>query len=483
MKRKMALLLAGFMAVSMLSGCGKAEEGQEKQEESVGVSVTDENSEEVQKEVAEEVTEIVIWSANAHSKEYMIEEAEKFNETIGKENNIKVVYEVYSDAQQLLDVAIINGEGEPDIWSNMDFAKAAENGYVLCLDDIPELEDFMAEHNDYRVNGVNCIEDKCYRVPVGSQAYGLAYNKDMFVEAGIVDENGEAKPPTTLEEMIECARILTQPDKQQYGMIFPLQWGSSYGYEIEYTSYGITGFARYDARTGLYNRSEGIAPLLNTMMTIKDEGLMYPGTEALDNDQARARFAEGNVGMKFCVTWDIGVWNDQFPAKFDLGIAPVPVIDEDNAYMQKKGANFSAYISASNAAKKGTEKVAIVFEWLHSDEILAGLCVNCGDFPWDADVLNTVNLDGENLAKGLADFAEIIAISTPSPLELSIDVSGYSSNYESFVNDVWSGKVSVEEWLAERDKIYNEGVTKYKEAHPDVDQSDRIIPDYEYKKR
>ncbi|UKI35906.1 MAG: hypothetical protein L6V93_17925 [Clostridiales bacterium] len=59
---------------------------------------------------------------------------------------------------------------------------------------------------------------------------------------------------------------------------------------------------------------------MEAIMQIKSDGSYYPGAEGIDNDPARARFAEGNIGMKIGYSWDVGVLNDQFPCKNATGV-------------------------------------------------------------------------------------------------------------------------------------------------------------------
>jgi len=58
---------------------------------------------------------------------------------------------------------------------------------------------------------------KIYGVPFGglggAYVMTLFYNKDLFTKAGIVDENGEPKPPQTWEEFVEVAQKLTDRKK------------------------------------------------------------------------------------------------------------------------------------------------------------------------------------------------------------------------------------------------------------------------------
>ena len=61
----------------------------------------------------------------------------------------------------------------------------------------------------------------------------------------------------------------------------------------------------------------------------------------------------------------------------------------------------------------------------------------------------------------------------------SVDVSGYEARGEVFTSQVWTGKMSIDEFIKESTKIYNEGVKKYAETHPDYDPKQYINPDWD----
>lgn len=61
-----------------------------------------------------------------------------------------------------------------------------------------------------------------YALPLDTHPLGLYYNTKLFKAAGIVDANGQAKPPTTLTEFLDDARRLT---KDTDGDGQPDQWG------------------------------------------------------------------------------------------------------------------------------------------------------------------------------------------------------------------------------------------------------------------
>ena len=198
----------------------------------------------------------------------------------------------------------------------------------------------------------------------------------------------------------------------------------------------------------------------------------------MDNDPARARFAEGNVGMKFAVSWDVGVWNDQFPAKCDWGVAPIPTVSADEKYYQLKGYGWSNLLNAKSIEEKGSDKIALVYNWLYSDDMQRAYYKEGVYLPWRGDIIESTQLDA-TAKKGWEDFGKIVTISKEGPMYIPADCSGFDGRGVDFINRVWSGKIGLDQWIEEINKIHNDGIDRYKEVHPDEDYSDRIIPDYD----
>ncbi len=68
-------------------------------------------------------------------------------------------------------------------------------------------------------------EGRQFGIPLDCHPQGLYYNERLFREAGIVDTNGKARPPATLEEFLEAARRLT---KDTDGDGRPDRWGFAF---------------------------------------------------------------------------------------------------------------------------------------------------------------------------------------------------------------------------------------------------------------
>jgi len=426
------------------------------------------------------ITTITMWSPDAGSKAVMSELIEEFNNTIGKENNIKFDYQVKEgDIKEQIDLALTTDQA-PDLFITGDMQKHSENGHIIALEDVPGSEKLLDRYGEGDLREYDhTFSGKTYCLPFSRNTYGLIYNKDMFKKAGIVDENGEPTPPETFDELREYAKRLTNKSKKEFGIIFPLKWGSWLNQEITCNLMSAYGRSYYVPTTGEYDFSILQKPLEMVMGIKKDESY-YPGAENIDNDVARARFAEGGIGMKFAVSWDVGVLNDQFPAKCDWGVAPLPVADKNDKYMQHCSQSTGPFINKKAIETKGAENVLLVYEWFHSDDVLRKLYEGGVYIPWDYDIIKDVKL--KDAKTGWEDFAALNEISVLDPILRSSDVTGKTSLGTLFLNDVWTEKGTIKDCLKTITDTYNEGIPKYKELNPDYDGTTAILKEWNIKR-
>ena len=449
-RRLISCALAAVTAVSVLTGC-------------TSKKVTDSN-----------VTEITMWSADSHSKAIMTELVDKFNKTTGKENGVKLNYVVKdNNMTQQMEVALTNG-GAPDFLSGS-IDKLADEGKIIALEDIEGGQKWIDKYKDNLVPNVMTYNGKTYCVANSVTTFGLIYNKDMFKAAGIVDENGEAKPPETIAEMRECAKKLTNESKRQYGIILPVKWSAWYSYDLQFSSMASRGHLGYNPEEGKFDFSV-LEPMLQFAMDVKKDKSIYPGAEATDNDTARARFAEGNIGMKFGASWDVGVLNDQFPAKCDWGVAPIPTESKDVKYKQMENYGLTWFINKESVEKKGADKIMLVYDWYNGDEVQKELFEGGYSIPNDAELID--NADTSKSPKGWKEFANMHKISHFSPTTVMSDTSGSEGAATEFTKLVWNGDMSVADFCKRRTKISNDGIEAYKKLHPDYDGSYAITPNW-----
>ena len=427
-----------------------------------------------------DTAEIVVWTNYSHSKDTMTKLIDEYNNSEGKEKGIKIVYEVKGGDtySQALELAIQTG-AEPDLF-NTSVADSVEKNLIVALEDLPGTEDLLAKFKPYLRDFYNTYNGKTYRLPTSATTRGLVYNKEMFKAAGIIDEKGEAKPPVTWDEFCEDAKKLTNVSKQEYGVVLPMKWGGWFDSDIIGTSMASIGYSQgYNPVTGEYDFAP-IKPIMEAFLKLKEDGSFLPGAESLDNDAARARFSDGKVGMKFAYSFDVGVYNDQFPTEIDWGVAPLPVVDENNVFYQPMDFDSSIAIGKKAFDTKDHEKLAEVVKFFASDKLLTELYKEGLNIPYDFSLVKDVKL--ENAKKGWEEFAKLLEISKVTPVVMKNDIGSATTIDQNFINKVWVGKMSAEDALAEETKIRNEGKKTYADMHPEYKPEKYIIPDWDAKR-
>lgn len=470
LKKKIAAITSMVLMAGLLGACNPGPDAGQDTEGTGAAGSAGNSSQSSPDGEGKEVTVVTYWNESSGEKAFQEEIVELFNSTIGKENHVKIEMEHVEsgDYDQQLAVAFQNGV-QPDIVyvRSTNLAEYAEKGYLASLDEVPGIEETVKNSNATQVIGENAWRGKMYMLPQGARTIGLAYNKDLFQAAGIVDENGEARPPVTLAEMVEDARLLTDVGKQQFGFCAPLGWGPAFvQYYIALPSQSSSGMVNgyYNYQTGAYD-FEGVRPMAEALLQMKADGSIYPGAEGLDNDPARARFAEGAIGMMMTAQWDCAVWNDQFPAKCDWGVVPIPVENAEDAYVQYCGSSYSYAIAAKGLSEGRGEAIGLVFAYLHGEDMTIRRCEAGMEIPWNSDVV--AKCDFSNSPKGWDDFCNVRKASSMVNYAVKgYDLDGLDSFETEFLNKVWSGEESLDWWVEEMTKRYNEATGRYMENNP-----------------
>ena len=154
---------------------------------------------------------------------------EKIVQQFERETGIRVKMQIipWSTYYDKLVLSLAYG-GAPDVFichANR-IAEFARYGVFRPLDDLIEADrDF--DPSDFLPNiwRAGQYEGKQVGLPLDCHPQGLYYNLKLFREAGIVDAQGNPKPPETWEEFLDAARRLTK-DKDGDGR--PDQWGFAF---------------------------------------------------------------------------------------------------------------------------------------------------------------------------------------------------------------------------------------------------------------
>ena len=458
-KKTAACLITAVLVIGCFAGCSKDKK-----------SSSDEN-----------LTTITMWSNNSHSKDIMEKRVKEFNENDGKKLGVYFEYEVKegSSFSTSMDVALQTGQA-PDLLQIGNLQQNVEKGYVTPLDELPGGNELIEKYEGKFMEGAHTYSGKTYSLPVSVTTRGLLYNKDMFKKAGIVDKKGNAKPPKNFSELREYAKKLTDESKNQYGIIFPMKWGGWVGSDINDFMLQTAGHYGFDPITGKYDYS-AVIPVIETYQGIIKDGSAYPGMQGIDNDQARAYFAQGLIGMKFGYSFDVGVLNDQFPAECDWGVAPLPSVEGDNSqYRQFLSYGMSPMINAKSVKEKDPEKIMAVYKWLVSDENIVKDYEDCISIPVEWDLVK--DIDTKGLKKGWAEFTKMTEISNRRNLMPNYDMSGKLTWAERITDQVFAGKITAKKMVEQYNKDITEATEKYYSAHPEEDLNNYLDKNWNIKR-
>ena len=435
------------------------------------------------KDKKNEKKKVAIWLNSGHSKQFWEHKIEQYNSEIGKENGVVIELESKTDANygQMLQVAQ-QSDQLPDFFFSSDCVTYIESDQIVPLSDLPGVDELIDKYADYMITGVHKLDGKVYSIPFGLTTRGLIYNKEMFVKKGLVDENGEAKPPRTFDEVREYAKLLTDNSKREYGIALPVKWTSFYESEVHTLTYSTAGHGVYDPQNGVFDCTV-LKPALEMICGIKEDKSYYPGAEGLDNDPARARFAEGNIGMKLGYSFDVGVFSDQFRTKMEWGVAPLPVADTENCYKQFAYVGNGVMLSKRGLEKIGAETASQIINFMYGDETIKELYEKGLEIPCVWDVVKDVEL-GNDAKPGWKEFCELAAISVPEGRRMNTDIGNEKDLSAVVVEEIWpNGDAGLDDILNKYTKIYNDGAAEYQKKHPEYDPNTVIDKEWDNKVR
>jgi multiple sugar transport system substrate-binding protein len=420
-------------------------------------------------ERADATTVVDVWTRNRHDKDLMVNQVEQFNQTIGKEKGIEINYQIYGDDFiDIYTIAFQSGSG-PDIM-NLDesIAEGVNKGVIQPLTSF-DTENWVGSFPfNVDINNVTSYGGEVYSIPQFAFTMRMVYNKDLFAACGLDPE----QPPRTYEDVVAYARTITeQSNGKKFGVALPFKWGEGFwAWAGTYTIGGGFGRKEFDYRNGKFDFST-LKPYTAMVKQLKDENSLFPGAEGLDNDTARAQFAEGNVGMMFAVSWDVAVFNDQFPVKIDMGITEVPVPEATGFKYKSELVSEGEWWLGSGIESSKEDAVWEVYKWLNSDEIVAMKYEAAKNIPVNPTIA------AETTAPDVMGFAEFsdVTNNTVYPVVPSVSVEG--DTYDIIFYNAVAGQYSIDEAVEKANAAYNAALQRAV-ADNEIDLADFQDADY-----
>ncbi len=218
------------------------------------------------------------------------------------------------------------------------------------------------------------MNGKYYALPTAVRTLAVFYNKDLFKQAGIKN------PPKTWEEFIADAGKIVKGTPPRYTTLgFGIQPdGQDYHVlrEVLVRQFGGQPYSA-DGKTVTYNSDAGTKAMTfyTDLMTKHKLGVpnFFPG-----NNSYRDAFIAGKVGM--IIDGSFAINTIKSGAKFDWGVAPLPVL----ASNPKEKDNFGSYwVNGITKNAKGDKLAASVkfLKFLTSAETQRYWLQNVGEIP------------------------------------------------------------------------------------------------------
>lgn len=447
----LALLLAGTMAMTAFAGCSNSDSSSSTESGTASSTAAGSTATDGEKQV------ITVWTKDRHDATYIQGKIDEYN--ANNTNNVQVDYQLYTDNfDQAVDLAVQSDE-LPDILVLNDqvYNKYVNQGQWLDL--YQYMDDDMKEYfKDEVYEGINEIDGKLYYIPTCGTTGRLIYNKEIFERVGI------SEPPTTMEEMVEDARLITSQLSSEgiYGYAQHMKSASSaLERSLDLQMERETGIKKgYDFAAGKYDFSQ-YSKLLSYWKELLSEDCAFPGCESLDIDPLRTQFAAGKIGMY--ISWthsEPGVYKDQFPMDSDKwGVAPIPTVSgEENG---KQNIKFtSAYLI--NAKGSNVELAFQVYKDIFaSEDFLVGYYEGGYGVSIIPSVVEKAQLNEQVADKEWLKMSDIDAVLPLTPQEKNsqavvVEGEDYYKTFES----IYYGDADMESTLQDLTDRYNAAYQK-----------------------
>lgn len=443
-KKLAALGLAGMMAVSALTGCSSG--GATESKASNPESQKSESGSETKKEAAsgEKVT-VTVWTNNRHDLEYMNKVVDEFNKT---NDHIQIDYVVQTENYVNLLTMAANSGQSPDIFSQVEaesFKDFAESGIIQPLNDYMT-DEFkkVNEVDEHKYEGYNVQGDKIYWAPCGKRSGSrIVYNKEIFDKLGL-------EVPKKISDIPAVAKAITEAGKgDYYGIIFP---GASGPFErwLEHSA-EMSGITPYSYKEGKFDFT-GYKPYLEMVRQLFADNSVFPGSASMKIDPVRVQFSEGHAGIHANASQEATVLTEQFPAKIEWGVAPLPTLDGEIKGSEACSPNTGYMMSGSTTH---TKEAWEVIEYFGSEKVLKGYFE--GGYALPISRYMESKIDKTKIGR-MADFA---GADYEAVLPVPPSVTPEGENYR---DALWNACLpeggSIDETIEMLNKTYNDALDK-----------------------
>lgn len=286
--------------------------------------------------------------------------------------------------------ARIQANDYPDILNDNAFASSADAGLLIPMDELLSDEVLGTIDSTLLENGKSA-DGTLYATPDIASARMLAYNKDLFSQAGI------AEPPKSWEEFEAAAKAISDLGDDIYGYGMPLGQEEA---QVESSLWLWGAGGDWNDGENLKADKPEAVEAFTQMKKIYDEGLTQPNLE--DNRQDTTDlFSAGKIGM---VIGHGQVVGDASAKGIEVGLAPVPSKDGEGIAV-----GVTDFILAfNNDDAKRQQATAAYLEYFYSDELYEPWYKGTGLLPVTTSAIEKAGSELEGTDKDLLDALSVV---------------------------------------------------------------------------
>ena len=374
-KKICSMLLVCATTMSLFAGCGNSQQ----QESSEGSD-----------SAGSDETILSLWTVFTGSDGDVLREIiDDYNET--NEDGITVQVDIMDNdtLQSKLPSAISTGTAPSFVLVGIEYLQEyVENDSLEDISDFWEATGTNEDNYYENVVAKSYVGDKLYGVPMQYNLQYLYYNKDLFEDAGLDPD----APPATFEELEECAKALTDPDKGQYGLALP----TDFGYYVQYLWGNGGDVINTSTNENLLNSDQN-AETLTWLQGLAQEGV---SPEGLTSAEADTMFQSGQMAMTIAGPWNINILND---LGMNYGITAMPA-GSDGAYSAEGGCSYMIPKGTDEATKEAVYK--FMAYWL-TDDVLKEWSMQNGFPVWSYSLLEDEDIKSNDILNSVSEASSI----------------------------------------------------------------------------
>lgn len=420
-KRGAALLLAGMMVLSTLTGCGEAKE---------------EGSSSSQGE-----TTLTMWTIATESDSFHKPYLDSIAEYEKAHPGVKIKMETFENESYKTKIkAAVAANELPDIfftWAGGFSKSFVSSGKVLCLDDY-----YKTYQNEISMTALanDVYDGKLYGSVTCTPVSVMWYNKEMFKKQGV-------EVPKTWDEFKTVCKKFTDAGIKPIGTSVKDTWVLAMLHDgLALKSAGAEKVTKALTKQGQSYNDPDFVKAASCIKELADMGAFIDGATGLSNDEASASFYAEQVPMYFTGSWMGGsiVTDAEKPDNFS--VAPIPVVNDKNASVTDFMGGGSDTLMVSADSKNKDVAASAAFEITRGVSKYAYLS-GAGIPAWSVDY------DASAVPKLTQEVADIAGKATSYTLWFdTLMTSDDAGEYLTLLQSLFSGDLKPEDFAKNMDK-------------------------------